>query len=321
MTDYFWPTTLVPNTSEWRFIANTAAFSSPLTGTTRTVGRGGDRWAATLTFNNLTSSNRSHLQSFLTQLRGQANRVYVYDHAYRFNVLPDLLSYTPWTAQYSALTLADGIARIQATSHTAGQFPWIYTTSAFVVENAATYAVRCFFTRSSTGTASMGPYAHDGITPTSSYSTAAGLRTVTKVVAAPTCSYAVVIDSTATSTAVGDYAVVPYVSMSRCMTVNGGSQTGLILNVTGQITDFSLLPGDRVEVNGEYHEIVEALWASAGSGHIRLARPLRSSPANGAAVVVHEPLCKMMLADSTVGWSNSPGGRSSATVDLIEDIA
>lgn len=82
MSDYTWPGTIVPNASEWRLIANTAAFVSPLSGMTRTLARGGDRWACTLTCNNLVGAKRAVLQAFLARLRGQAHRVVLPDHAY-----------------------------------------------------------------------------------------------------------------------------------------------------------------------------------------------------------------------------------------------
>jgi hypothetical protein len=83
VTDFTWPTNLVPSSSEWRFIANTAAFTSPLSGATRTLGRGGDRWACTLQFNALIGDARSEMQGFIARLRGQANRVILPDHSYK----------------------------------------------------------------------------------------------------------------------------------------------------------------------------------------------------------------------------------------------
>jgi hypothetical protein len=83
MTDYVWPAALIPSASEWRLVANTAAFASPLSGTTRTLGRGGDRWACSLQFNALTGEKRARLQAFLARLRGQTHRAVLPDHAYR----------------------------------------------------------------------------------------------------------------------------------------------------------------------------------------------------------------------------------------------
>ena len=44
MSDYTWPSSVIPTSSEWRLLANTAAFISPLSGMTRTLSRGGDRF-------------------------------------------------------------------------------------------------------------------------------------------------------------------------------------------------------------------------------------------------------------------------------------
>ena len=82
MTDYTWPSSIVPSSSEWSYMSNTAAFSSDLSGTTRTLGRGGDRWACTLVCNNLVGAQRATLQAFMARLRGQTHRIVLPDHAY-----------------------------------------------------------------------------------------------------------------------------------------------------------------------------------------------------------------------------------------------
>lgn len=327
MADYFWPQQLVPSASSWSLVANTAAFTSPLSGTTRTLARGGDRWRCSFTFDNLTSDKRAILQAFLTQLRGQANRVYVVDHAYRqrglfpaANLLPNFASATPWAAQYATLAVADGVGRIKATAHSGGQVSSINRAVALAVANP--YALRAFFVRSSTGTASMGPSFYDGSTSVSSYSTSAGLKTASGTAATASGAAYAVIDSTSTSTVAGDFADVSYVSLSRCMNVSGGSQTGSVLNVQSPVVyDGILLAGDRIEVNGEYNMVADTVDSDGGSNtKIRLVRPLRTSPTNGAPVIIHDPACRMMLADSTVSWSNVPGRFSSFTVELVEDL-
>ncbi len=323
MTDFIWPSSLVPSSSEWRLVSNTAAFTSPLSGTTRTLARGGDRWACTLTFNNLRDSQRAILQAFLAQLRGQANRVYLRDHAYKrrgsfatSELLPEFGA--AWSAGYATLSVTDGVGRITATSHTGSQYPGI--TAAATGVNGAAYALRAFFTRSSTGSASLGPFLTDGSTSTSSYSTAAGLKTVSMVSASTSLSASVIIDGTGTSTAAGDLADVPYASLSRVVRVNGANQTGsnLTIGVTGTYSA-ALLAGDRIEVNGEYNMVADTTDFET-TGRIRLVRPLRSSPADNAPVFIHDPLCRMMLADNTVGWSNAPGRFSSFTVEFVEDL-
>lgn len=82
MTDYTWPTDVLPSASEWRLMSNTGAYPSPLSGTVRTVSRGGDRWACSLTFQNLPAAARAELRAFLARLRGQVHRVVLGDHSY-----------------------------------------------------------------------------------------------------------------------------------------------------------------------------------------------------------------------------------------------
>ena len=325
MTDYIWPSSLVPSSSEWRLVANTVAFTSPLSGTTRTLARGGDRWVCTLTFNNLRDSQRAILQAFLAQLRGQANRVYIRDHAYRrrgtfptVEHLPDFSSATPWTTGFSTLAVADGVGRITATSHTGSEYPQI-NVSLSGLTSGANYAFRVFYTRTSTGTASVGPAMNLG-SFSSSYATTIGLRSLAAAASSTTGTAIIALDGTGSSTATGDFCDVPYASLARCMTVSGGSQTGSVLTVdnTG---GFTLLAGDRIEVNGEFHIIADTMIpAGSGIGKVYLAKPLRTSPANGAPVIVHDPLCRMMLNDNTIGWSNAPGRFSSFTVEFMEDL-
>jgi hypothetical protein len=82
VTDYTWPSEIIPASSDMAFVANTAAFVSPLTQSARTFGRGGDHWQCSLKIPPLTNTNRSILRAFLVKLRGQTNRVIVGDHSY-----------------------------------------------------------------------------------------------------------------------------------------------------------------------------------------------------------------------------------------------
>jgi hypothetical protein len=82
VTDYTWPTEIIPASSEWRLISNAAAFVSPITATVRTIGRGVDRWACSLTTAPLTGANRSIMKAYMVSLGGQTNRAIITDHSY-----------------------------------------------------------------------------------------------------------------------------------------------------------------------------------------------------------------------------------------------
>src|SRR5690554_2355769 len=87
MTDYTWPSALVPTTSALTWIDNTAEFRSPLSGTTRTESRPGGRWSLMMTFSNLknqTGPNPIHqLEAFLFRLNGKQHRAIIPDPSYR----------------------------------------------------------------------------------------------------------------------------------------------------------------------------------------------------------------------------------------------
>lgn len=328
MTDYVWPADIAPSASEWRLVANTAAFSSPLSGSTRTLARGGDRWACSLQFSNLTDSKRARLQAFLARLRGQANRCWLWDHSYRKRgtfpsgeLLPNPLnaSAPAWTASaYAALLVSDGVLRLTAGAHTAGQFPT--ATQATTVVSGGAYVGRAAIEYASSTAATFGAYINVGTAGGTSYATTLGLRRASAVSDGTSGVFGLVYDDDVVA---GNYFDTSYVSMSRCALVNGGSQTGSVVAVDAipSATDL-LLPGDLVQI-GDYLYMVAARFSST-DGRLHITPPLRSSPADNAPVIIHQPMARMMLSGQTVGWSNQPGGRvgaiSSMTVDFVEDL-
>jgi len=61
---------------------NTQAFQSPLTKATQTMELPGARWAAVITWQDLTEAEIRVLRAFLARLRGRAGRVYLWDMAF-----------------------------------------------------------------------------------------------------------------------------------------------------------------------------------------------------------------------------------------------
>jgi hypothetical protein len=82
VTDYAWPSAVIPASSGFELLDNSGAFPSPLSGTLRTIGRGGDRWAITLEIPPLTRDNGAVFSAFVSRLRGKVHRALVPDHAY-----------------------------------------------------------------------------------------------------------------------------------------------------------------------------------------------------------------------------------------------
>lgn len=81
MTDYTWPSDVVPASSSLSWVDNTAVFISPLSGTTRTLSRPGGRWRQTLTVQNL--QDQPTIEAFAFRLNGAEHRALIPDFAYR----------------------------------------------------------------------------------------------------------------------------------------------------------------------------------------------------------------------------------------------
>ena len=81
MTTYTFPN-IKPSRSSWELVTNTRTFVSPLTNAVQTASRKGSFWKISMTFNNLSGSDRSVMQAFLTKLNGMEHRFLVYDNSH-----------------------------------------------------------------------------------------------------------------------------------------------------------------------------------------------------------------------------------------------
>lgn len=77
MTTLTWPAGIVPQSVAWHLEANTATFTSPLTGATQTVELPGARWVADFSLPTLRADQWRAWAAFIARLRGQSGRVYV----------------------------------------------------------------------------------------------------------------------------------------------------------------------------------------------------------------------------------------------------
>lgn len=103
--------------------------------------------------------------------------------------------------------------------------------------------------------------------------------------------------------------------------VNGASQTGSTLNADGASVNTAgyLKAGDYIEVNNRLHIVTQDCTSSAGAVTIPIAPPLRSSPADGAAIEYVSPKTVMMLT-SEPRWTTQPGLVASFTIEAVEDV-
>jgi len=105
---------------------------------------------------------------------------------------------------------------------------------------------------------------------------------------------------------------------ARTCTVNGGGQTGTILNVTMNAFT-TLLRGDFIEVNGELKRLTASTTADSGGGaSLSFGPPLRDSPSSGSSVILTAPKATFMLMDDLAGVTVGPGGYADFTIDAVE---
>lgn len=106
--------------------------------------------------------------------------------------------------------------------------------------------------------------------------------------------------------------------------VEGGSQTGVSLNIDGvsnSVTNW-IRAGDWFSVNSELKQCVDDT-NSDGTGDVVVTfRPrLRTAPANNAPITTSSATGQFLLAVNSVKWSNRPGDFSDLSFTAIEDIA
>lgn len=111
----------------------------------------------------------------------------------------------------------------------------------------------------------------------------------------------------------------PRGTLSGTPLVKGAAQTGNTLAIDGCTVGSTLLAGDFIGVNGELKMVVADATAD-GSGEMSLTiePPLRSSPADNAAITTTRPTATFMLANDEIKWNTQPGKFTSVPIDCIE---
>lgn len=104
--------------------------------------------------------------------------------------------------------------------------------------------------------------------------------------------------------------------------VNGGSQTGTTLNIDGLTVGTTLLTGDYFAVGTQLFMCVADATAN-GSGQMAITcePPIRSSPADNAAVTLTKPKARFILSGPEVAWDVSVRGFADFAFDLVEAFA
>lgn len=97
------------------------------------------------------------------------------------------------------------------------------------------------------------------------------------------------------------------------------SGTGIYLKGLLASTSGLLLPGDPVEIQGERKRVIAPLDTdAAGHGYLQFEPHMKAAAADNAPVIIHDPLCRMRLAESNVGVEYAPGIFGQASLELVE---
>jgi hypothetical protein len=101
--------------------------------------------------------------------------------------------------------------------------------------------------------------------------------------------------------------------------VKGGSQTGTSLLIDGCTVGATLLAGDFIGVNGELKMVVaDATANGAGEMTLTIEPPLRSSPADNAAVTLEKPTATFTLSSDDAKAITGMSLRSQVAIDAVE---
>ena len=334
MTDYVLPPDLVASRVEWTLLDNSAVFTSPLSGATRTVSRPGLRWGVRAIYRATTGQKRRRLLALLAALRGRTNRLYFTDPAYTIAgsiSCPELLSNNAATVNTTGWTSSNAELEISADSHFGLRlFRSGVTADRYVYQSAATtvtsapYAVRMLLHAGrGNARASMEAGTSQGATDVLNGATRTVDGYYVDSFAASGTSTHFSFHDYISGRSAGNFQFLSWVSAARCILVNGASQTGNKLIVDGlpASTNGVARAGDWFEVNGELKRLTADLNSDgSGNGYMIFEPSLRTAPADNAPVIFRSPMGKFMLASDSTTWETNPGIISDIEINLIEDI-
>ncbi len=105
--------------------------------------------------------------------------------------------------------------------------------------------------------------------------------------------------------------------------IDGASQTGSSINIKAASVSVShwLLPGDYLSFNNQlFMATADCDTDGTGDVSVPLSPPIRSAPADGAAVDIVAPVSGVFMLATDPSWSNRPGAFSSFQMTCVEDV-
>lgn len=327
--DFLWPADLPVSGQQLTYQDSTAAFPAPMAAQTYTVGRGADRWKMAIECPPLAGANRTRLQVLLAAIRGRANRIYIPDHSYVRNpsgalsstellINTAFASTASWTAVSGAsLSVNNGRLRVMKTASGSSV---IHHAAVTVTANLA-YVARVLIQQgkgAASVTLSLGSTAGGTQYGTTTANTAFEMLTLAGVPTGTT----VYVSITVTGITTDDWFEIGYATLARCLTLDGGAQTGTAVAIENAPTSTQnlIMAGDLVEIQGSgLHRVVAPLDSdSTGKGALLVSPPARGANVDGAAVIIHAPLLRALIESGDPSYSTEPGRFSRTQLELSE---
>lgn len=230
--ELIWPPSLRITSMERRLIGNAGVSRSPLSGATTTVDRSGDRWAISVTVENMSDrasyAERASAEAFTAAIRNRNARVWIHDPSYAqrgsFSA-PELFANadfangtTGWSTQNSTLSVRDRVMRVAVSRASTGG-PSCYQSPA--VTQYRPLVVRGFHGARSRNGALIGVYANGS---TNYAVDRSGLQAVawTPASASADSTHPVVYDADLNVSIAGDWIETPFASLAHCALVDNG---------------------------------------------------------------------------------------------------
>ena len=103
--------------------------------------------------------------------------------------------------------------------------------------------------------------------------------------------------------------------------IKGGPASTQGLRAAGDMVEVLLSSPTEITKSQMVRLTADLDTDASGRGYMQFEPALRSSPADSAAIIVTNPLSRMMVAGQEQGWQTTPGMFSDFTLDLVEDLA
>jgi len=326
-----------------RLLDSTGVSVNPYTGDTLTSSLGGDRFGCTLEFSpsggggSSGQLDRALMSATLRRMRGKQRRIWVTDSGHRRRggfptgeLLPNgsfVNGTTGWTSASGDVVIygSDRMLRMERPGAASGSVA-VYS-AAITVTAGAKYVARAFVTGGYGGVGfrvRLGTTAGGNEIAESAVQSTDGMVSVVGTPAGTTCYFSLLDYNPGVIRTTGMFQVVHWASLSRCLTVSGGSQSGDTLYVAGvpfAAQDVSLT-GDQIEVitdrGSELHEVTTPGQASGTNMYLQFSPNLRGVPADGAAVILHQPFSRYIYSGQVPDFMTEPGSISRASIELME---